>query len=408
MRQLGALLLAALRGLRTAWDIVGVTLLIVVVLAAVAGGIVSARHRGPSDTDRADHPYHAEPWFRQYLAEYEASLQMEWKPYIYWRRRPMTGQFVNVDSAGLRRTVQPSKQSAPPHRVFFLGGSTMWGTGHRDAMTIPSQVASALAAQGVRGVEITNLAETGYVFTQEVVQLLMLLRSGVRPDVVVFYDGINDAVSSATTPTCGLPQNENRRRFEFALGRLLNQRGARELRAMLTAARAQLAAGPIRGVAGAPIDTAGLAHRLVDCYARTAVPLEALSRLYGFRVLYFWQPNPRTTAKPLTTYEVAVLDTLSHDAMHRMLRSVDRLATAQMDSAMKPIVGDRFRNLAGLFNGDTSTVWLDFIGHVTERANGRIAGAMVPPIAEALSAPAPGKPRRAPTASVPAQTTPAR
>ena len=106
------------------------------------------------------------------------------------------------------------------------------------------------------------------------------------------------------------------------------------------------------------------------------MPLEALSRLYGFQVLYFWQPTPRTTSKPLTSYEVHVLDTLSHDAMHRMLRAVDRRVTVQMDSAMKPIAGDRFQNLVGLFNGDTSTVWLDFIGHVTEQANTKIAGAI--------------------------------
>lgn len=386
MRQLGAFLLKGLRALRTAWDIAGITLLIVLVLIAGAMAVLAMRSHAPSDFARADHPYHGEAWYRTYLAEYERSLQMEWRPYIYWRRRPMVGEFVNIDSAGFRRTVQPAAGTATPRRVYFLGGSTMWGTGHRDAKTIPSQVASALAEQGVRGVEITNLAETGYVFTQEFVQLLMLLRSGARPDVVVFYDGINDAVSSATTPTCGLPQNETRRRFEFALGRLLNQRGMRELRAMLSAAREQLAAGPLGGAAGTPVDTAAVAHGVVDCYARTAVPLEALARLYGFQVLYFWQPIPRTTSKPLTTYEVAVLDTLSHDAMHRMLRGVDRRATVQMDSAMKPIAGDRFQNLVGLFNGDTSTVWLDFIGHVTEKSNTKIAAAMVGPIVNALAA----------------------
>ncbi|MEP6999702.1 MAG: SGNH/GDSL hydrolase family protein [bacterium] len=386
MRRLGGALLKGFRALRTAWDIVGITLMIVLVIVVGIFAVSAVHGKTPSDNDRADHPYHAEPWFRKYLAEYEASLLMEWRPYVYWRRHPMVGDFVNVDTAGIRRTVQPAAGTLTPRRIYFLGGSTMWGTGHRDAMTIPSQVATALAAQGVNGVEITNLAETGYVFTQEFVQLFTLLRAGARPDLVVFYDGINDAVSSATSPTCGLPQNETRRRFEFALGRVLNQRGLREFRAMIRTARDRLAAGPIGASAGAPIDTVGLAHSLVDCYARTATPLEALSRLYGFRVLYFWQPTPRITTKPLTTFEVAVLDTLSKDPMHRMLRSLDRHAVVQMDSAMKPIAGDRFQNMGGLFNGDTSTVWLDFIGHVTERSNTKIAGAMVGPIVKELAA----------------------
>ena len=381
MRRIGALLLRVLRGLRTAWEIAGVTALLLLLLLL---GVLAVRAlRGPSqsEAERADHPYHGQAWFPVYRREFDASLQMEWEPYVYWRRRAMHGEFVNVDEEGLRRTVQAPSASAAPRRVFFMGGSTMWGTGQRDAWTIPSLVASGLAARNVRDLELTNFGETGYVSTQELLRLEMALRKGARPDVVVFYDGINDAASSAQSTECGLPQNESRRSFEFALGRFLTQRTRRDLGALVRTARSRALAG----VAGASADPALLAGGIVNCYARTARIVEMLSREYGFAVLYFWQPTPATSPKPLTPYEAAVVDTASPEALHRMLWQLNRLSAGRIDSVMRPVAGERFQNLAAIFADDSSAVWLDYIGHVTESANARIAGAMLEPIVRALA-----------------------
>ncbi len=384
MRRLGIFLLRAIGALGTAWNIAGVTLLLLVLLAGAVLAVRAIRGGPVSENDRADHPYHGQPWFPAFVREFSASLEMEWAPYVYWRRRPMVGEYINVDSSGIRRTVQARPTSATPRGIFFMGGSTMWGTGQRDAWTIPSIVAESLAARNITDVALTNYGETGYVSTQELIQLQMALRKGARPAVVVFYDGLNDVASSAQSPECGLPQNETRRRFEFALGRFVSQRSSREFRALVRTAREQALAG-IGGGGGARLDTLASAHGVVDCYARTAQLVEILAAKYGFRVLYFWQPTPGTSPKPLTSYEVAVMDTMSADPLRRVLRSLNRHSAAEIDSAMKPVAGDRFRNLATLFSGDTGTVWLDYVGHVTERANARIANAMVVPIAQALA-----------------------
>ena len=379
-------MLGALRGLRTAWDVAGATLLLSLLLMLAVTSARALRPRPISDEDRADHPYHGQPWFPTYVREFNASLQMEWAPYVYWRRRPMRGELVNVDSAGRRHTVQAPTRTAVPRRVYFMGGSTLWGTGQRDAWTIPALVAARLRERNVEDVELTNFGETGYVFTQELLGLEMALRGGARPDVVVFYDGINDAASSAQSPECGLPQNETRRAFEFALGRFISQRSRRDFGALWRTARARSAIG-IGGARGVQVDTAAVAHGIVDCYTRTAQLVEMLSGRYGFRVLYFWQPTPATSPKPLTSYEMAVVDTASAEPLHRMLRSLNRRSAAQIDSAMMPVAGDRFHNLAALFSGDTAAVWLDYIGHVTERANARLADAMIEPIVGALATP---------------------
>jgi lysophospholipase L1-like esterase len=388
IRKIGAGAVTVLRGLRTAWDVAGATLLLTVIVVIALLAVRALTGSGEASEDRADHPYRNEPWFDGYAKEFDASLQMQWEPYVYWRRRPISGSYVNVDSAGSRRTVQPGPAGSTPRRLFFFGGSTMWGTGQRDAWTIPSRVAAGLAANGVDDVEITNFGETGYVFTQELIKLQMVLRKGARPDVVVFYDGINDVASSAMSPECGLPQNETRRAFEFALGRFLVQRTTRDLGGVIQAARARVDRKPggTHGPGPTPLDTAAVANGIVDCYARTASFVEMLSRAHGFRVLYFWQPTPGTSPKPLTPFEVAAVDTTSAEPIRQLLQSLHRRAAAQMDSAMKPVAGDRFLNLAGLFSGDKEPVWLDYIGHITERASGQVADSMLPTIMRALQA----------------------
>ncbi len=209
-------------GIRTAWSVCGITVVLLVGLEALyrlegtVRRVASAVSRRPRT-----HPYAGLPWFSTYEDELRNSFSMEWEPYVYWGRRPQHGRYVNVDSAGHRRTVQPVPLRAPVRQVFFFGGSAMWGTGARDEMTIPSQVAARLAERGTRDVAITNFGETGYVFTQELIRFELELRRGLRPDVVVVYDGINDVASALIGGRAGAPQNESNRVREFRLGRLL-------------------------------------------------------------------------------------------------------------------------------------------------------------------------------------------
>ena len=65
--------------------------------------------------------------------------------------------------------------------------------------------------------EIRNLAEIGYVSTQETVALVRELQAGYRPDVVLFYDGVNDTTSALLEGRPTLSTNEINRVREFNL-----------------------------------------------------------------------------------------------------------------------------------------------------------------------------------------------
>ena len=101
-------------------------------------------------------------------------------------------------------------------KILTLGGSSLWGFGARDDQTIPSLLARSLHEKGWR-VELKNLAEIGYVSTQEVIALTRELQAGYRPDVVIFYDGVNDTTSALLEGEPGLTTNEINRRHEFNL-----------------------------------------------------------------------------------------------------------------------------------------------------------------------------------------------
>ena len=359
--------------------------------------LVGLERRVFAHTDRTlaqTHPYAAEPWSGQLEAEFQASLRMQWEPYTYWRRRAISGQYVNVDSLGHRLTIPAGPIAGPVRQVILLGGSTLWGTGERDAYTIPSQVAAQLRAAGTLDVRVENYGETGYVFTQELLRLLLELRQGARPALVVFYNGLNDLFATAINGECGIPQNERRRAVEFAIGRFLNTRGWREFKDLVTTAWTRGVGGQtadVRLPAGAPRDSVGAvrAAQTLACYQGTAELVEVLARAFGFHVLYVWQPMPATTVKPLTPYETRVLASLEKGPLLPYVAASERAAAGKVDSVMWPIAGARFLNLATLFAADSSAVWLDEIGHLTERASARVAGAMLPAILEALKQPAP-------------------
>ena len=98
----------------------------------------------------------------------------------------------------------------------MLGGSSLWGFGARDDQTIPSLLARSLHEKGWYA-EIRNLAEIGYVSMQEVIALTRELQAGYRPDLVIFYDGVNDTTSALLEGEPGLTTNEVNRHEEFNL-----------------------------------------------------------------------------------------------------------------------------------------------------------------------------------------------
>jgi hypothetical protein len=300
------------RLLRDGWLILGIAILLFCLLEAGARLVLLAGRWASPEIERTQaDTYSDSAWLKAYHEEFARSYPLRWRPYVYWRRKPYRGEYINVDTNGLRMTPTPAPSapaSAQPLKIFIFGGSSLWGTGARDAFTIPALIASELQHDGLN-VEVTNFGETGYVSTQELIALLLELRAGRRPDVVVFYDGVNDTFSAFQQRRPGLPQNENHRVADFNLsrddptrqGRFLLREMARRLAMVDLTRRLLRRSGAADSVSPRP-GYDSLAGLVVRTYLSNLELLQSLSEHYRFEPLAYWQPTIFQKSR-LTKYE---------------------------------------------------------------------------------------------------------
>jgi lysophospholipase L1-like esterase len=319
--------------------------------------------------------YAGSPWTERYFKELGEADEAAWRPYVQWRMRPFSGQFININDQGLRRTWQSPACSPSSTAVFVFGGSTVWGTGARDEFTLPSALSRALA-DSARPLCVTNFGQPGYVSSQELIALAMEVRNGARPQLVVFYDGDNDAYAAMQTGVAGVPQNEEHRRQEFnlsarpadmfglALQRLVTHSGLYRLAE--TVGDKVLVRSP-RRTAIMSRDQGGddLPQRTVAVYMENVRLIETLSRTYGFRTFFYWQPLV-FDKRHLSPDETA--EARGNETFARFWRRVRTALKAEPALAADA----NFSDLGGLFADRPDPLFIDF-AHVSEQGNTLIA-----------------------------------
>jgi hypothetical protein len=224
------------------------------------------------------------------------------------------------------------------------------------------------------------------------------LRAGKRPQVVVFYDGINDVASLIQNGVPGIPQNEFSRERDFVLGRRVfaweQDLGTevRALGALGTAAvqRLQFLARLsrlLRGVTqtGQSPEDRELARSYVDSYLSTVAIVDALGEAYGFVPIHVWQPTIHSTGKSLTAWESAILSEATSNDYGRRLVSVHRLVKRELETRARSLIVDcRLLMLTEAFDAETGPIFADRIGHTYERANTIVVERLLPRVLDAM------------------------
>ncbi len=183
------------------------------------------------DPRSASSYYSSQEWAPVYWREFRVSRRQAYRPYVLWRRHAFSGKTINVDADGVRLTPGAVCGSSS-FKVFVLGGSTVWGTGSADWNTLPAHLQTELQGVSARPVCVVNFGESAYVSTQSVLQLLLQLQAGNVPDLVISYEGYNDAFSAYQSGRAGVHENlaqlaasfEGTKRVEqSAIGRLMRR-----------------------------------------------------------------------------------------------------------------------------------------------------------------------------------------
>src|SRR6476660_2646653 len=117
------------RWLRDAWLLIGITALLLGLLEGslslallIKDRMSQTQPRRPEWRVDAD-AYPDRSWVTKYYEEFRASDGVRWRPYVYWRRGPYRGAYINVDSSGLRRmsaAAPPARDSSRAIRIFMF------------------------------------------------------------------------------------------------------------------------------------------------------------------------------------------------------------------------------------------------------------------------------------------------
>ncbi len=386
------------------WVQLGLLLLYLVILDLVCLGVAPLTY-GKSEGFPAVRAYPEDFWLADFYAV-QSAMTSRWHPYLYFLTNPVKSRWVNVDDRGLRATWKPPEsggKTAKPVHIFVFGGSTIFGDNARDDYTIPSLLAKALNAEQDIPVEVTNFGQEGFCSTQELIFLLSQLREDNIPDLVIFYDGINDVATAFENHAPGLTYDELSRSREFELLNPANRWRLSELAVynMLrfssigltaewlgqhtlssTVARIKLALANERfRQAGLPPQAGkadlALAGRVIDTYLLNAAAVRAVAKQFGFRTLFFWQPV-LMEKKTLSSFE----ESLEQEAE----RNTPGLsAFFQQAYAIMREVGPKSKiiDLSGVFTGDERSYFTDG-AHLVEAGNAVVVKAMLPSVTAAV------------------------
>jgi hypothetical protein len=169
--------------------LIAINVVIFGVLLAALNWACGAYLKKTSKSNRAQLPNYATDYehAKAVFTDYNR-IQHRYEPFVGWKTLPYRGKTTHISQAGLRTHQGDSSMGSRKPVVRFFGGSTMWGEGSDDQHTIP-----ALFNTLNPGYAVYNHGQLAYNTRQELDALISVYSRNEQTDVVIFYDGVNDA-----------------------------------------------------------------------------------------------------------------------------------------------------------------------------------------------------------------------
>jgi hypothetical protein len=325
--------------------------------------------------------YASKDWAAQYWHEFRLSRQQRYYPYVGWRRDRFNGKTINIDQRGIRLT-PGADCGANSYKAFVFGGSTIWGTGSPDWGTIPAYLQIGLDALTTKPVCVVNFGESAYVSTQGVIELLRQLQSGNVPDIVLFYDGVNDVYAAYQSGQAGVHENLDQIASKMEGGRSNGENRLRFIEwlresysfALFEELIARLGEKPPHGeklvtYETLKVDRAILSGSVARAYLANYKIVSALAQKYSFKFGFFWQPMISIGKKPLTDEERDI-KLLMDPALVALYDSVYRIIEQSASEY------ENLYYMGHIFDEYRSGIWIDF-AHKTPAGNQIVAKKMI-------------------------------
>lgn len=325
-------------------------------------------------------------WCTQFVVD-QARYQWRarYESYVLHRSAPFASPTINVDAKGLRSTPGSAAASDGATRIFVFGGSTILGVNVPDDRTVPALLVQRLKqAYPDRRFHVRNYGVGWWVSTQSMMQLLLELRAGERPDIVVFYDGINDidalAQDASAHPRAGDIWPDLRQALERTVDPPDPRYGAKLLDALNSSRAVSLTRLFIEQRFGYPKPPApdeptirASATDVVRVYRGNLALVRALAQAYGFRFVAFWQPSPLVGARS-SACDAHLLDGPRREFPYaaEVYRDIyDRMRQVCGSNGECTYLGDLFDRSV------PRCPYVDEVGHLAPWANAWVANAIV-------------------------------
>ncbi len=163
-----------------------------------------------SSDKRAYYPTYANKKFSLQLFNELNKLTTSYRSFIGWRSNNLNLKYTNI--SGTYR-VRKSKGESINNSVWFFGGSTMWGDGASDSQTIPSHFYS------LTNIPVYNFGDSSWNSRQSVNQLINAIGDDHKPDLVIFYDGVNDIAHQCRSEIKLVPAHSREKQIQNSLKR---------------------------------------------------------------------------------------------------------------------------------------------------------------------------------------------
>ena len=328
--------------------------------------------------------YSSQDWGERYWQEFRLSNTQRYTPFVGWRRAPFQGDTIAIDQHGVRVTPGADCR-ATSWKVFTFGASEMWGTGAPNWGTIPAYLQQGLEKRRQGPVCVMNFAESAYVSMQDVLMLLLQLRSGNVPDVVLFYDIGGDIAAAYQSWQAGVSANLAQLAAKFE-GRQQPWSVVEQLRKTYAYALIDKLVGALWNVTppqAAPtplargtdeslgLDVAALSDAIVQEYLGTYQMVRALARQYGFMYVFVMPPRLLLGNKPLTPEEQAMQQEAVSEAAFATLSSTVYHTLARTRAHYPHLY-----SMLHIFDHAEGLIWIDEV-HVTPIGNQLIAASLL-------------------------------
>lgn len=290
-----------------------------------------------------------------------------WAPNIHYKHAEFHGKTINVDKKGHRKTTNfYTKIDSITYRIFCFGGSTMLSTGARDNYTIPSELSKLIHENFPnKKYTVTNFGHSGYNRNTETIQLQQELLKGNIPDLVIFYDGVNEVVTTYENKEAGLPSNTFYLKNSFGISHNYAQKITHLLQTSNIIKAVRAIKPKKSSLNNSSISNEELSKKALSNYKNNITLCNALANAYGFEVFNFFQPVIYSKTTPSESEkEFSKSGEYMKELYHRFYSDVN------LNSELKS--SNNFFNISDALNGKESTLYFDFC-HISEIGNKIVA-----------------------------------